>query len=323
MPDYPIKFAPILKEKVWGGNKLKEILHKKGEHNHLGESWEISGIENEISVVSNGKLEGKDLKALIIEYREDLVGDKVYKKFGNNFPLLLKFIDASTELSVQLHPNDKLAKERHNSFGKTEMWYILKADDDAKITIGFKESIDKNIYLKHLQEGTIVSLLNFEKVKAGDAFLINTGKVHAICGGVLLAEIQQTSDLTYRIYDWDRKDEHGNMRELHTDLALDAIDFELKDDFRLNYNPEINSTSNIVSCDYFNVNFLLVQGKVFRDYKDLDSFVIYMCTRGKGIITVNDHSEEIVKGQTILIPAKCKNIAISAENAELLEVYID
>lgn len=323
MPDYPLKFIPLLKEKVWGGNKLKEVLHKNVRGSNVGECWEISAVEQEVSVVSNGKFEGKDLVEILKEYREELVGKKVYKKFGNNFPLLIKFIDANTELSVQLHPNDKLAKERHNSFGKTEMWYILHADEGAEIIIGFKKAIDKETYIKHLKEGNITSLLNFEKVNRGDAFFINTGKIHAICGGVLLAEIQQTSDITYRIYDWDRKDEEGSSRELHTDLALDAIDFEVKQDYKLHYNSEVNTPSNIAGCKYFTTNFLPVKGKVLRKHNELDSFVIYMCTSGKAVISVNKNSEEIEKGQTLLIPAKCKEVEIMAETADLLEIYID
>lgn len=323
MPDYPIKFTPLLKEKVWGGNKLKEIFHKNGGNKNIGESWEISGVENEISVVSNGKLQGKNLTELIKEYREELVGEKVYMRFGNNFPLLIKFIDAKTELSVQLHPNDKLAKERHNAFGKTEMWYILETDKDARINIGFKKSIDKKTYLSHLKNGEITKLLNFEKVKPGDAFFINTGKVHAICGGVLLAEIQQASDITYRIYDWDRRDEQGKSRELHTAQALDAIDFEVKDDFRLPYNPAINSAENIISNQYFTTNFIAVHERFLVDHRNLDSFVIYLCTSGKAVISVNNNSEEIEMGQTLFIPAKCKEIEITAKNAEFLEVYIE
>lgn len=324
MPDYPLKFTPLLKEKIWGGNKLKEILHKDGPGLNIGESWEISGVKNEISVVANGDLQGKDLTELLEKYGPDLVGERVYKRFGNNFPLLIKFIDAKTELSVQLHPDDKTAKERHNSFGKKEMWYILQADDEAKINIGFKKPVDREKYLQHLQEGTIPSLLNFEKVKAGDAFFINTGKVHAICGGVLLAEIQQASDITYRIYDWDRKDEQGNSRELHTALALEAIDFDVKDDFRLSYSSEkMNSAVNIIRNEYFTTNFLPVNGKVFLDHTGLDSFVIYMCAKGKALISINNRSEEIVKGQTLLIPAHCKTIEIVAEDSELLEIYID
>jgi len=322
MPGYPIKFEPILKEKIWGGNKLHLILHKDSNNQNLGESWEISGVENDISIVSNGSLRGRSLEDLIKEYKEDLLGTGIYRQFGEKFPLLIKFIDAKTELSVQLHPNDKLARKRHNSFGKTEMWYILQADEGAEINIGFKNTIDRDTYLKHLDNGTITSLLNFEKVKTGDAFLINTGKVHAIGGGVLLAEIQQTSDITYRIYDWDRKDENGNSRELHTSQALDAIDFEVKEDFQLSYHPETNKPSNVVSNQYFSVNFLPVQGKLVRDHSALDSFIIYMCTNGNAVISVNDHSVEISKGETLLIPAICKFIDIRAHHAELLEIYI-
>ncbi len=323
MPEYPIKFIPRLKEKIWGGKKIKEILHKKGDGERIGESWEISSVEGDISVVSNGKDEGKDLRELLEIYGEDLVGKKVYEKFGNNFPLLIKFIDASTELSVQLHPNDKLARERHNSFGKTEMWYILQADEGARINIGFKKTLHQNTYLEHLKEGSLISLLNFEEVKEGDAFFINSGKVHAIGGGILLAEIQQTSDITYRIYDWDRKDEQGNPRELHTDLALDAIDFEVKDDYRLSYNHKTNTTSNIATSPYFTTNFLPVKEKILLDHRELDSFIIYMCMSGKAVVTVNNNSEAIEKGQTLLIPAKCREITILAENAELLEIYVE
>lgn len=299
------------------------ILNKDTKSPSSGESWEVSGVENSISVVSNGNLKGKQLSELLELFKEDLVGKKIYRQFGNQFPLLIKFIDAKTELSVQLHPNDELARDRHNSFGKTEMWYIIQADEGANINIGFKETIDSNSYMSHLEKGRITDILNFEKVKKGDAFLINTGMVHAIGGGVLLAEIQQTSDITYRIYDWDRKDEDGNSRELHTDLALEAIDFELKDDFRLSYERRPNQSTNVVANQYFSVNFLPVQGKVFRNHSHLDSFIIYMCTEGTAVISINGHSVEIRKGETLLIPANCKFIDIEAVQAELLEIYID
>src|SRR5690606_26132319 len=322
MPGYHIKFEPILKEKIWGGNKLHVILHKDSNNQNWGESWEIYGVENDISIVSNGSLRVRSLEDQIKEYNEVILGTCIYIQLDEKFPLLIKFIDAKTELSVQLHQNDKLARKRHNSFGKTEMWYILQADEGAEINIGFKNTIDRDTYLKHLDNGTITSLLNFEKVKTGDAFLINTGKVHAIGGGVLLAEIQQTSDITYRIYDWDRKDENGNSRELHTSQALDAIDFEVKEDFQLSYHPETNKPSNVVSNQYFSVNFLPVQGKLVRDHSALDSFIIYMCTNGNAVISVNDHSVEISQGETLLIPAICKFIDIRAHHAELLEIYI-
>ncbi|PKD17128.1 mannose-6-phosphate isomerase [Salegentibacter salinarum] len=322
MLDYPIKFFPILKEKIWGGEKLKTILNKETNRDDLGESWEISGVEGAISVVSNGELKGFSLKDLLEEYKEEILGKKIYKEFDADFPLLIKFIDANTELSVQLHPNDELAQQRHNSFGKTEMWYIMQADEGAKINIGFKESVSKEDYISRLEEGKIVELLNFEEVKKGDSFFINTGKVHAIGAGVLLAEIQQTSDVTYRIYDWDRTDDEGNSRELHTALAIDAIDFEKKDDFKLNYEKTKNTSSEVASCQYFTTNYLPVEGEIKKDYSNLDSFVIYMCVSGNGEVSVNGNSEKIAQGETLLIPAQNKEVKLSAENCELLEVYI-
>jgi mannose-6-phosphate isomerase len=323
MLDYPLKFQPILKEKIWGGKKLNKLFGKSSSSEELGESWEISGVKNDISIVENGDLKGKTLNELLEQYRGDLAGKKVFQEFGAEFPLLVKFIDANTALSVQLHPDDNLAKQRHDSFGKTEMWYIMQADEDAEINIGFKKSITKQEYLEHLKKGKITSLLNFEKVKQGDAFFIKPGKVHAIGAGVLLAEIQQTSDLTYRIYDWDRKDAQGNSRELHTALALDAIDFEKKDDFKLEYSKTENQSSNIARCEYFTTNFLPVKGEVNKDYYKVDSFVIYMCVSGKAEIEINGNSEIIEQGETILIPAVNKTVKISAEKVELLEVYIE
>ncbi|MBZ9729033.1 mannose-6-phosphate isomerase [Salegentibacter sp. JZCK2] len=322
MLDYPIKFYPILKEKIWGGKKLKNILNKETNRDDLGESWEVSGVEGAISIVANGELKGFSLKDLLEEYKDKIVGKKIYDEFDSDFPLLIKFIDANTNLSVQLHPNDDLARQRHNSFGKTEMWYIMQADEGAKINIGFKESVSKEDYITRLEEGKIVEVLNFEEVKKGDSFFINTGKVHAIGAGVLLAEIQQTSDVTYRIYDWDRTDDEGNSRELHTALAIDAIDFEKKDDFKLNYEKAKNNSSEVASCQYFTTNYLPVEGEINKDYSNLDSFVIYMCVSGKGKVSVNGNSEKIAQGETLLIPAQNKEVNLSAENCELLEVYI-
>lgn len=321
MLDYPIKFKPILKEKIWGGNKLKNILNKPA-GNYTGESWEISAVNEDISVVDNGVFKGTSLKDLISERKGEVLGQKVYDEFGTDFPLLIKFIDAKTALSVQLHPQDEIAKQRHNSFGKTEMWYIMQADNGANINVGFKETISKEKYIKSLEAGEITDLLNFEDVREGDSFFINTGKVHAIGAGVLLAEIQQTSDITYRIYDWDRVDANGNSRELHTALAIDAIDFEKKEDFKLRYDNIPNESSNIASCKYFTTNFLPVEGKVKKDYSKLDSFVIYMCVKGSATIGINGNTEIIEQGQTALIAGKNDVVQISADYAELLEVYI-
>lgn len=322
MLDYPIRFKPILQEKIWGGNKLRDLLNKDTTAGNVGESWEISGVKDNISIVNNGSEAGKSLNELISEYRSELVGDKIYQRFGENFPLLIKFIDARSDLSVQLHPNDKLAKQRHNSFGKTEMWYVMQADKGSKLNIGFKKDLDKTEYLEYLEKNKITELLNFEEVKKGDSVFINTGKVHAIGSGVLLAEIQQTSDITYRIYDWDRVDSEGKGRELHTALAIDAIDFKKKDDYKLTYNKEENVSSEIASCEYFTTNYLPVQGKIEKDYSQLDSFVIFMCVDGVSRISLGDNTEILQKGESILIPAIADEVEIEGDKAELLEIYI-
>ncbi len=323
MLDYPLKFIPILVEKIWGGDKLTTILNKDSTKGPIGESWELSDIPGHVSKVANGNLAGKSINELLSVYKGLLSGEKIYDSFGDHFPLLIKFIDAKKELSVQLHPNDEIARKRHNTSGKTEMWYIMQSDEGANISIGFKKTITKDEYLKHLKANKITDLLNTEEVSKGDSFFINTGKVHGIGAGVLLAEIQQTSDITYRIYDWGRKDKDGQGRELHTELALDAIDFEKKDDFRLNYQEIINQSTNLACCKYFTTNILPVKGTVAKDYSKLDSFVIYMCVDGSGKIGVNGHFEDIQKGETILIPAINNKVIIEAENCELLEVYIE
>lgn len=322
MIDYPIKFRPILQDKIWGGSKLRDVLNKPTTRDRVGESWEISGVKGHISVVDNGSEAGKNLQELLEEYGAKLVGEKIYKQFGNDFPLLIKFIDAKTDLSVQLHPNDELAKQRHNSFGKTEMWFVMQADEGAKLNIGFNKSVEKREYLEHLENGKITDLLNFEEVSKGDSVFINTGKVHAIGAGVLLAEIQQTSDITYRIYDWDRVDDEGNSRELHTALAIDAIDFEKKDDYQLSYEKKENQSSEVASCEYFTTNYLPVNGDVQKDYSELDSFVIYMCVDGEVKIDTGKHSEILQKGESLLLPAILNDIKITGSGAELLEVFI-
>ncbi|NNK12125.1 MAG: class I mannose-6-phosphate isomerase, partial [Flavobacteriaceae bacterium] len=232
---YPLKFNPILKERLWGGTKLAQQLNKPSTSDITGESWELSGVKGDVSEVSNGEFKGTSLNELIERWGPDLLGKSVIEQFGKEFPILIKFIDAKQDLSIQLHPNDELAKSRHNSFGKTEMWYIMDADEDADLIVGFNQPMTREKYVESLKSKTLLKYMNYEKVEAGDTFFINTGKIHAIGAGVLLAEIQQTSDVTYRVYDFDRRDKEGNLRELHTDLALDAIDFEKKDDFKVNY----------------------------------------------------------------------------------------
>ncbi|RPD98638.1 mannose-6-phosphate isomerase [Aureibaculum marinum] len=321
---YPLKFEPILKERIWGGNKLNTVLHKKTEKENIGESWELSDVEGDVSVVANGKFKGKSLTFLIDQYKEILLGKKVYQRFGIKFPLLIKYIDAKEALSIQLHPNDKLAKERHNSFGKTEMWYVMQADENANLIVGFKKNSNKEEYLKHLENKSLLEILNVDKVKKGDVYFIPTGRIHAIGAGVLLAEIQQTSDVTYRIYDWDRKDDQGNERELHTELALDAIDYNAIDNYATSYKPELNKSKNIVDCQYFTTNIINLDGSIAINNENKDSFVIYMAVKGKATIIYNDAKEVIInEGETVLMPACLSKFQLkSEEKSEVLEVYI-
>lgn len=318
---YPLKFTPILKDKIWGGQKLKSILNKPSDLLNVGESWEISDVDGDTSIVSNGNLKGKSLKELLEIFGSDLIGKQNYRIFRNKFPLLIKFIDAKQDLSIQLHPNDKLAAERHNSFGKTEMWYVMQADEDSNLIVGFNQVVNQKKYLKHLEDKTLTEILNFDKVNKGDTYFIEVGRVHAIGAGVMLAEIQQTSDVTYRVYDWDRVDDEGNERELHNDLAIDAIDFNMQDDFRVNYSKIVNQSNQMVSCPYFTTNYLEVTGTLKKE-ENIDSFFIYICVEGEVTIKGNSISEHLKKGETLLIPAAIEDYEIYSKKATLLEVYV-
>lgn len=319
---YPLKFKPILKERLWGGTKLKEVLNKPIESDITGESWELSGVEGDISKVANGELTGTSLTDLMEEQGEALLGKSVVERFGKDFPILIKFIDAKQDLSIQLHPNDELAKERHNSFGKTEMWYIMDADPGAKLIVGFNKDVAKEEYVQSIEEGTLTDLMNYEEVGEGDTFFINTGKIHAIGAGVLLAEIQQTSDITYRVFDFNRKDKDGNLRELHTSLAVDAIDYEKKDDFKVNYPKEVDTVNTMVDCPYFKTNFMELEKPKKQDVTKRDSFTIYMCVGGSATIKNDWGSAPIQRGETLLVSASSSYIEIDTQGAKLLEVTI-
>lgn len=318
---YPLKFQPLYKYRIWGGNKLKTVLNKKYDREKIGESWEISDVEGDETMVSNGDLSGQTLRALIRKYKGELVGNKTYQRFGNNFPLLIKFIDADLPLSIQVHPDDELAKQRHNCYGKNEMWYVMEADKSAELIIGFSQEIDKDAFKKRLDESTILDVLNVEEVEKGDTFYIPTGRVHAIGAGVLLAEIQQTSDITYRIYDYDRVDaKTGTTRELHNDLTLDVIDFNVYVSYKTKYEVKENKSTKLVHSPYFTTNIFSVNGNLDKDYTDLDSFVIYICVEGSMEIIFNSKKYNLKKGETILLPACIDKVGIKSNAAKVLEV---
>lgn len=322
---YPLRFAPIYQYRLWGGNKLRDVLGKKDAPDMTGESWEISGVEDNQSVVKEGFLEGNDLEELIEVYMGDLVGDSIYEKHGTEFPLLIKLIDAHDVLSVQVHPDDKLAAERHHAFGKTEMWHVIQSDPGSVIYTGFNREITREQFLAHVEQKKVEEVLNVEPVKAGDAFFIPAGRVHATGAGILFAEIQQTSDITYRIFDWNRLEKNGRPRTLHTDLAVDAIDFKHYPTYRNDYNACPNHPSPIVSCPYFSVNLIWFTRPVERDYVDIDSFVIYICIQGSFLLSYGGENPMLVKtGHTVLLPAIFKDIILEPRGeTRVLEVYID
>jgi len=275
------------------------------------------------TVVSNGFLAGNELNELIEVYMDDLVGSAVYQKYENDFPILVKFIDAIDWLSIQVHPDDDLAKIRHNGSGKTEMWYIMGAEKNAELIAGFNQKMDRDIYVKNLQNKTLKDIMNFEKIYKGDVFYIPSGRVHALGPGTLLAEIQQTSDLTYRIYDWDRVDDLGNSRELHTALALDAIDFELHKEYKTRYTKELNRTEQLVESPFFTTNIIQFNEPVSKDISGLDSFIIYLCTEGQVTLRYRDGSVDLKAGEVVLIPAELLAITLlPVKETKLLEVFI-
>jgi mannose-6-phosphate isomerase len=325
---YPIKFTPIIKNKIWGGTRLKDILNKDTNgNNNAGESWEISSYNDDISIVNNGFLKGNTILDLVEIYMGDLVGDSVYDKFGIDFPLLFKFIDADDYLSIQVHPDNNTAIGRHNSYGKTEMWYIVDAEENAEIIVGFNKNVTKSEYLEKVTSNQLPDILNFEKVKKDDAIFLPAGRIHSICPGILLAEIQQTSDLTYRIYDWGRVDSNGNSRELHTEFAIDTINFDdYKKQYKTEFNLQKNKSSEITNCEYFTVNVIDIDTEIERDYSTIDSFIVYMIIDGEIDITFSERKPPIKgkKGETVLIPAVLQQIFINptSNKAKLLEVYI-
>jgi mannose-6-phosphate isomerase len=322
---YPLRFRTIYKDKIWGGDKINTVLGKDYRPlANCGETWEISGVKDDVSVVKGGPLHGRPLTEVIREYKSELLGRKVYEKHGTEFPLLVKFIDANQDLSIQVHPNDALAKERHDCNGKTEMWYILQADEGSKLIAGFNKPLNKEEYLEKLNNGGLREILNEVPVKKDEVFFIPAGRVHTIGKGLLLAEIQQTSDVTYRIYDFDRVDGQGNKRELHTENALDAIDYTYHPDVKTHYESKLNDAVELVKCDYFVTNRLHFSQNTARNYENIDSFVIYVCIDGSFELHYDKSSIMVSKGVSILLPASIKKVELKTSSGfKLLESYLE
>ncbi|MDH6533592.1 mannose-6-phosphate isomerase [Parabacteroides sp. 52] len=321
---YPFIFEPILKKVIWGGADICPFKGITPVQEGIGESWELSHVEDNYSVVANGELAGKSLDELIRVYGSRLLGKKVMEQFGTTFPLLIKFIDARDDLSIQVHPDDELARKRHDSFGKTEMWYVIKAAEGASLYSGFSKQIDATDYVKRVQENTITDVLQRYEVRPGDVFFLPAGRVHAIGAGCFIAEIQQTSNITYRIYDYNRKDVHGNGRELHTDLAKDAIDYRLQADYRTHYKAHANEAVSLATCKYFTTNLLEMNAPLVRELTAIDSFVVYICMGGQAMLRDNEGHELLVRqGQTVLIPANASEVTFTpSPDAKFMETFI-
>ena len=320
---YPLKFKPIFKDKIWGGRKIKEQLGLDyGPLPNCGEVWLLSGLWDEQSEVANGDFEGDEINDLVETFMGDLVGESVFDKYGEQFPLLLKIIDANDWLSVQVHPDDELAEKRGLGNGKTEMWYVMQADKDAELVMGFNREMTRMDYVKVMKNNTLRDVLNYEKVEAGDVFFIPAGRVHALGPDIMVAEIQQTSDTTYRIYDWDRINEAGMSRELHIPQSVEAIDFAIPDQYKIEVQDVMNKTVPVVDCQYFVTNLLQLQGEMEKDYSNLDSFVILLCTEGIFSLVWENGAVFVKQGECVLIPNTIKKVSIRAERyCKLLEVY--
>jgi mannose-6-phosphate isomerase len=321
---YPLKFKPLFKDKIWGGQRINTVLGMNfSPLPNCGEAWVLSGVKGSETKVSNGFLKGNTINELVGVFMDDLLGERAFEKFRTEFPILVKFIDSNEYLSVQVHPDDKLAARRNLGNGKTELWYILEAEANAELINGFNRKLDRRTYLEYFNNKQLKDILHFEKVHKGDVFFIPSGRVHALGPGILLAEIQQTSDTTYRIYDWDRTDDKGNSRELHTELALDAIDFGVPGAFRTHYSGKANEPANLVTNPSFCTDFISFTRPVQRNYKVLDSFVILVCVSGSAVVKEENCVEDLKTGEVMLIPTVLGNLVLEPKGeCKLLEVYI-
>ena len=322
---YPLKFQPLLKSTIWGGEKIIPFKHLDLQQEKVGESWEISGVPGDESIVANGADAGKNLQQMMDEYKGALVGEENYKRFDGQFPLLIKFIDAQDDLSIQVHPDDELAQQRHNSRGKTEMWYVIDNDGGkAHLRSGLSRAITPQQYADMIADNTITDALKEYAVQPGDVYYLPAGRIHSIGAGCFIAEIQETSNITYRIYDFNRKDKNGNTRELHTELSKDAIDYSVEDDYRTAYTPKQNEPVELVACPYFTTTVYDLTESMSLDYSELDSFVILIGMEGACTVTDNEgNTIDLQAGESILFPATTKGLEVTPKgNVKFLETYV-
>ena len=324
---YPLLFKPNLHSVVWGGSQLSRYKGLEPSEEPIGESWEVSAVPTSTSIIANGELKGKDLISVIKEYPEAILGKKVNEKYQGKLPLLVKFIDAKRDLSIQVHPNDEMAMREHGKMGKSEMWYVIKADEGAHLYAGFKQEITPFEYQKRVEDGSITEVLADHQVKAGDVFYLPAGRVHAICGGILLAEVQQSSDVTYRIFDYNRPGMDGKPRELHTELAAQALDYHVEANYRTYYSKGSNKSIRVIDTPYFSVRVTDIMKPFHRDLMKYDSFVITMCIEGDSSLIIKSTGDELFlkEGQSTLIPAVLADYYIKPiyGKTRVLDAFID
>ena len=327
MPLYPFLFHPNLHTVVWGGHRLQVYKGLLSTDEPIGESWEVSAVPSSTSIISNGPFAGRDIISVISEYPEDILGKAVNEKYHGQFPLLVKFIDAERDLSIQVHPNDEMAQREHGKMGKSEMWYVIKADAGSHLYAGFKQEITPEEYQQRIADGTIIEVLADHQVKAGDVFYLPAGRIHAICGGILLAEVQQSSDVTYRIYDYNRPGMDGKPRQLHTELAAQALDYHVEENYRTEYVDNPNKAIQIIDSPYFDVRVMEISKPFHRDLRKYDSFIISMCIEGDCKLCVRSTGDEILlrQGSSTLIPAAIADYDVLPlhHTTRLLDAFID
>lgn len=316
-----IKFRPILKQVLWGGNKIISFKQLDAEMEQVGESWEVSGVKDNESIVANGQYEGMKLNDLVALLKGDLVGKENYERFGNEFPLLIKFIDASKQLSIQVHPNDEQAKAKGLKRGKTEMWYIMESAPDATLLSGLKRTITSEEYKAMVENDTITDALCEYRVGEGDVFYLPAGRIHSIGAGTFLAEIQETSDVTYRIYDFKRKDKDGNYRQLHTEAAAECIDYSVESDYRIKYEPRKNEGVELAQCPHFTTSVYDLDEPMLLDYSELDSFVVLIALSGECTLSTGDAETQLRAGETVLLPATTQTLSVSG-TVKFLETFV-
>lgn len=327
MPLYPFLFHPNLHTVVWGGHRLQVYKGLQSTDEPIGESWEVSAVPSSTSIISNGSFAGRDIISVISEYPEDILGKAVNEKYHGQLPLLVKFIDAEHDLSIQVHPNDEMAQREHGKMGKSEMWYVIKADEGSHLYAGFKQEITPEEYQQRIADGTIIDVLADHQVKAGDVFYLPAGRIHAICGGILLAEVQQSSDVTYRIYDYNRPGMDGKPRQLHTELAAQALDYHVEENYRTEYVDNPNKAIQIIDSPYFDVRVMEISKPFHRDLRKYDSFIISMCIEGDCKLCVRSTGDEILlrQGSSTLIPAAIADYDVLPlhHTTRLLDAFID